>query len=277
MKKILIFLIAPFALMSCEEPYEIRQDESAATVVIEGLLTNNPDLQFIKVSKTADFYSSGHTPRVTDATVFVNDDAGNTIAYVHNPRNHEDSAGYYFPADGFAGEIGRTYKLTVDVGGVIYQAEDKLLPVTPIDSLTIRLDEEERADPEDKDRYYEVLIFATEPQDREDYYLFKFYRNDTLTYENDSDIYYSDDQLLAENIEGIPAPSYFAQNDDARVEAYSLSRQGYVFYNDLSSLLNNDSGGMFGPIPATPRTNLTNGAYGFFQVSAVAIDNIHVE
>lgn len=277
MKKILIFLIAPFALMSCEEPYEIKQDAAEAKIVIEGMLTNNPDLQFVKISKTADFYSSGHTPRVTDATVTVNDDAGNTITYVHNPRNHEDSAGYYFPADGFVGEVGRTYKLTVDVAGVLYEAEDKLLPVIPIDSLSIRLDEEEQADPEDEGRFYEVLIFATEPQDEDNFYLFKFYRNDTIHYENDSDIYYSDDKLLAENIEGIPAPSYFALNDDARVEAYSLSRQGYVFYNDLSGLLNNDSGGMFGPVPATPRTNLSNGALGFFQVSSVAMKDIRVE
>jgi hypothetical protein len=277
MKKILIFLIAPFALMSCEEPYEIKQDEAEANIVIEGLLTNNPDLQFIKISKTADFYSSGHTPRVTDATVTVNDDAGNTIEYIHNPRNHADSAGYYFPADGFVGVIGRTYKLAVDVAGVLYEAQDKLLPITPIDSLTIKLDEEEQADPEDEGRFYEVLLFTTEPQDREDFYLFKFYRNDTLTYDNDSDIYYSDDKLLAEDIEGIAVPSYFALNDDVRVEAYSLSRQGYVFYNDLSSLLNNDSGGMFGPIPSTPRTNLSNNAFGFFQVSAVAMDDIRVE
>lgn len=278
MKKIFIFLISiPVLLTSCEEPYQLKQDAGDVKIVIEGLLTNDPSLQFVKVSRSADFYSSGHTPRVTDATVTVVDDLGTTIDYVHNPRNHQDSLGYYFPVNGFGGELGRTYKLAVNVDGALYEAEDELAPVTPIDSLAVRLDEEERADPEDAGRFYEVLIFATEPQDEDNFYLFKFYRNDTLAYDNDSDIYYSDDKLLAENIDGIPAPSFYAIDDVVRVEAYSLSRQGYVFYNDLSSLINNDSGGMFGPIPATPRTNLSNGALGFFQVSAVAMDDIIVE
>ena len=277
MKKIFIIFLLPIFFLSCEEPYHLEQDETESKVVIEGLLTDRADMQYIKVSRTADFYSSGPSPRITDAQVSVTDDLGNTLLYVHNPRNHADSAGYYFPATPFAGEVGRVYHMTVDIGGTLYEASDKLLSITHIDSLKARIDGEEQADPEDEGRFYEVLIFTTEPQDEDNFYLFKFYRNDTLTYENDSDIYYSDDKLLAESIEGIPAPSFFALNDMARVEAYSLSRKGYVFYNDLSSLINNDSGGMFGPIPSTPRTNLSNGALGFFQVSAVDIADIRVE
>jgi hypothetical protein len=277
MKKIFLFAIVIGTLIACEEPYQIEQDTSDVKIVIEGLLTNRADMQYIKVSRTADFYTAGDAPRVSDALISVTDDLGNVVEYVHNPGNSEDSSGYYFPANPFAGEIGRTYQLSVTVDGVVYNASDKLSSITPIDSLTIRLDAEEQADPEDQGRFYEVLIFVKEPQDEENFYLFKFYRNDSLAYDNHTDIYYSDDKLLQENIDGIPAPSHFAFNDLARVEAYSLSRQGYVFYNDLSSLLNNDSGGMFGPIPATPRTNLTNGALGFFQVSAVSTEEIVVE
>jgi hypothetical protein len=277
MKKIFISVIVMATLVACEEPYHIEQDASEVNIVIEGLLTNREDMQYIKVSRTVDFYTDGDAPRVSDAIVSVTDDLGNVFEYVHNPNNSEDSLGYYFPANPFSGEIGRTYELTVVVDGTTYSASDKLLSITPIDSLTTRLDSEEQADPEDQGRFYEVLIFVKEPQDEENFYLFKFYRNDSLSFDNHTDIYYSDDKLLQENIDGIPAPSHFALNDLARVEAYSLSRQGYVFYNDLSSLLNNDSGGMFGPIPSTPRTNLTNGALGFFQVSAVAIEEIIVE
>ena len=65
------------------------------------------------------------------------------------------------------------------------------------------------------------------------------------------------------------SPIYFAIGDTARVEMYSLSRGGYIFYDDLQGLLTNDGGGMFGSIPAGPRNNLTNGALGFFQVSSL--------
>ncbi len=47
-----------------------------------------------------------------------------------------------------------------------------------------------------------------------------------------------------------------------------ISRDGYLFYNDLNTILNSD-GGMFSPPPANPRSNVTGGALGFFQVSAM--------
>ena len=277
MKNIFILSILALAFVACEEPYHLHEELQDERVVIEALLTNREDMQLVKVSRTSSFYSSGSSPRITNAVVTVTDDLGNVTSYTHNPGGHEDSTGIYLPPAGFAGEIGRTYKLVVAHEGVTYEAEDQLLPVTPVDSLTIDLDEEEQEDPEDEGRFYEVLIFAKEPQDEENFYLFKFYRNDSLARANDSDVYYSDDKLLAGEIDGIPMPVYYAQSDVARVEAFSLSRTGYIFYNDLSGLLNNDAGGMFGPIPATPRTNLSNNALGFFQVSAVSTADIVVE
>lgn len=277
MKNIFILSILALAFVACEEPYHLDEELQDERVVIEALLTNREDMQLVKVSRTSSFYSSGNSPRITNAVVTVTDDLGNVVNYTHNPGGHEDSTGIYLPPPGFAGAIGRTYKLVVSHGGVTYEAEDQLLPVTPVDSLTIDLDEEEQEDPEDAGKFYEVLIFAKEPPDEENFYLFKFYRNDSLARANEADVYYSDDKLLAERIDGIPMPVYYGQNDVARVEAFSLSRTGYVFYNDLSGLLNNDAGGMFGPIPATPRTNLSNNALGFFQVSAVSTADIVVE
>ncbi|HYG03993.1 MAG TPA: DUF4249 domain-containing protein [Chryseosolibacter sp.] len=278
MKNILIVSLIAITFLSCEEPYQLDEElNDGQKMVIEALLTDREEMQFVKVSQTSPFYSSGNSPRIPNATVTVSDNLGNAFSYTHNPGGSDDSIGVYLPPAGFVGVIGRTYKLQVEYDDVVYEAEDQLLPVTPVDSLTIELDEEEQEDPEDAGRFYEVLIFAEEPQDEENFYLFKFYRNDSLSFANDSDIYYSDDKLLAEQIDGIPMPVYFGVSDKAKVEAYSLSRAGYVFYNDLWSLLNNDSGGMFGPIPATPRTNLSNKALGFFQVSAVSMADIIVE
>jgi hypothetical protein len=57
---------------------------------------------------------------------------------------------------------------------------------------------------------------------------------------------------------------------------YSLSRTAYVFYNDLQRLLNND-GGLFSQPPADSRSNLTNGALGFFQASAMDVSTIEIK
>jgi hypothetical protein len=196
--------------------------------------------------------------------------------FVHNPNFHPDSAGYYLAPSSFVGVVGRTYTLTVVADGETYEAEDYLNAVTAIDSLEYGINYDEREDPKEKGKFYEVLMYAKEPQDTKDFYLFKFFRNDSLTVYNPSDIYFSDDKALGEEINGVQAPIYYELGDSARVEMYSISRKGFVFYNDLFNLINND-GGMFSPPPANCRTNLSNGALGFFQVGAVNILGIRIE
>ncbi|MFZ2905091.1 MAG: DUF4249 domain-containing protein [Cyclobacteriaceae bacterium] len=257
---------------SCEKTVLLDLTQMPAKVVIEGVVTDQSGYQFVKVSRTVDFYDSGLTPRVTDAVVSVEDDLGNEILFSHDA----DSAGYYFPVTPFTGEIGRSYTLTVMVDGETYQAEDTMFPVTAIDSLQYRINPDEQDDPKDNGKFYEVLMYAVEPQSSEDYYLFKFFRNDSLKIYSPTDIYFADDKTLGEEINGVPSPVYYAPGDSARIEMYSLSRTGFVFYSDLFNLLNND-GGMFSPPPANSRNNLSNGALGFFQVSAVAISGVKIK
>jgi hypothetical protein len=265
------------ALFSCEETTQLDLRQTPSKIVIEGLVTNQPGYQTVKITRSTDFYGSGKTPRVQDASVRVTDDAGLEFNFIHNPRNHPDSAGIYIPEAAFTGEPGKVYTLHITVDGESYEASDKLLSVASIDSLKFQINENEKDDPKEEGKIYELLVYAREPQDEENFYLFKYYRNDTLIFHNPSDVYYSDDELLAEKIDGVSSPVYYAPNDKARLEFYSLTRNGYVYYNDLSTILNNDGGGMFGPIPSSPRTNLSNGALGFFQVSAVQVKETYIE
>jgi hypothetical protein len=276
MKNIAIIFLMCILLWSCDEPYRLETNLADERIIIEGQVTNRPGYQYVKVTRSGGFYETGETPRVTDAVVQVTDDGGNTFSFVHNPGNKADSIGYYLPASPFAGEVGKTYRLNVAVGEKIYEAEDKMFPVTTIDSLSYRINEDEKDDPKDWDRYYEVLLYAKEPKGTDDYYLFKFYRNDSLKVYNDTDIYFADDETIGENINGVASPVYFTPGDVGRIEMYSLSRTAYVFYNDLQRLLNND-GGLFSQPPADSRTNLTNGALGFFQASALDVSTVEIK
>jgi hypothetical protein len=277
MKPIIIFSLIAFILISCNEPIHLDLDQTTSKIVIKGMVTNKPGYQSVKISRSVDFYANGQMPRVTNAVVTVRDDLGETINFAHNPNSHADSAGIYIPVPPFTGQIGRTYTLTVNVEGQIYEATDELLSVVSMDSVTYQVNEDEEEDPNEEGKIYELLMYMREPQDQNNFYLFKFYRNDTLVYYDDNEIYYTDDELLAENIDGVPSPVYYGINDTSAIEIYSLSRLGYVYYNDLTTVLNNDGGGMFGPIPASPRTNLSNGALGIFQVSAVNSIGIKIE
>jgi hypothetical protein len=276
MKNIFLSTLISVVFFACEEPVQLDVSQGETYVVIEGQVTNAAGHQYVKVTRTADFYASGKTPRVTDAAVVVQDDNGNVFNFVHNPGGKADSTGYYLPATPFLGEIGRTYSLSVSVDGVVYEAQDELLRVTSIDSLSYRINEDEKEDPEDYGKFYEVLIFCKEPQETTDYYLFKFYRNDSLKFDFDTDIYFADDEVLGENIDGVSSPIYYAPGDHARCEIYSISREAFVFYSDLQSLLNND-GGLFSQPPSNSRSNISNGALGFFQASAMHVKEIEIK
>ena len=274
--KLLIFLLSGLIFQSCEKTILLDLDQAPSSIVIEGTLTNENRIHKIKLSRSLDFYQSGAAPRVTDATVYISDDLGNRFDFLHNPEGLSELNGTYFSEVEFAGVIGRTYTLHITSGNESYTAADELLRVTTIDSLSYRLFESNFFLPLPAGKEYEVLVYAKEPQETKDYYFFKFYRNDSLIYASSTDIYFADDLLLGENIDGLASPILYAKGDVARVEMYSLTRNGYLFYNDLFNLLNND-GGMFGSPPVNPRTNLSNNAMGFFQVSAVEKESISIE
>lgn len=276
MKNIFIVILLSVVFMSCEKTVLLDLNQNIPRLVIEGQVTDQPGYQYVKITRTTGFYEEGESPAVEDATVRVTDDLGNEFVFTHNPGNLADSAGIYLPETPFTGVIGRAYKLTVTTDGEVYEAEDAMSQVTSIDSLASRISTDEQDDPKDFGRFYEVLMYAKEPQNSTDYYLFKFYRNDSLKVYNDTDIYYADDEVLGENIDGVPSPIYYAPGDLARVEMYSLTRNGFVFYNDLQSLLNSD-GGLFSQPPSNSRTNLSNGAVGFFQASALEIKEIVIK
>ncbi len=271
---ILVSAIVLFA--SCEKTVLLDLDQTEPQVIIEGVVTDTPGHNYVKVTRSTGFYNQGPTPRITDATVTVTDDEGNSIPFEHYAGEDPDSAGFYLADPAFAGVTGKTYTLTVTADGETFTAVDELRPLVPIDKLDYRVNEDEQDDPEEPGRFYEMLLWVKEPKETRDYYLFKSYRNGVLEYQNDTDIYFADDELIGENIDGIPLPVFFAAGDNARVEVFSLTRSAFVYYRDLQKLLNND-GGLFGTPPANPRGNISGGALGLFQVSAIRSGEVVIE
>lgn len=279
MRILILIISAVIFLASCDEPIKLDLDQTPSRIVIEGQVTDVPGRQFVRVTRSLDFYQSGDAERISTATVKITDDTGESIDLVHNPNGSEDSVGYYVPTGNYLGVVGRVYTMTVVVDGVTYTGSDELFRVTTIDSIGYQTNRFRERDKPSDGKIWELLMYAKEPQDTEDNYLFKFYRNDSLIYTKETDVYIFNDYGIGERIDGVASPVYYAPGDKARVEMYSISRDGYLFYNDLATIMNSD-GGMFSPPPANPRSNITGGALGFFQVSSmtsreITLDSIH--
>lgn len=274
--KVYTFLGLTTLLGACEETVQLDLDQTPPVVTIEGLVTNEEKRHVVKLSRSVGFYEGGLAPAIVDASVTVSTQGGETYAYVHNPENDPRQAGYYFSESPYLGQEGETYLLEVVIDGETFTAQDQLMPVTTIDSLEYGIDEDEFDDPEDPGRFYQVFVYAKEPQDRKDYYLVRVYRNGRELFDNYEDIYYADDEIFGESISGLETPGFYAKGDTAAVAMLSITRNGFLYYNDLFNLLNND-GGMFSPPPVNPRTNLSGGALGYFQASAVSMASILVD
>ncbi len=273
MGKSTIIVLAVFALsFACEKVVELDVQQSTTQMVIEGLLTDRDTTHFVKVSRSIQFYDIGVNP-VTDAIISVSGE-GQTYTYSHNPFDIDSMKGYYFSDVVYAGKVGATYTLDVEVEGVNYSATDTMYYVTSIDSLSIALALNPSEEDEEDDKIYQVLLYANEPKETEDYFQFQFYRNkELIAYPNT--IYVFSDVGLGPTLNGLPSPVLFKEGELASVKIYSLSKEQYLFYSDLANLLNTD-GGMFSPPPANPRNTFTNGALGLWQVSAVSEDSILV-
>lgn len=283
------FVISGF-MMSCDVAIELDLEQAPPQYVVEAKLVFDenlqPDDQYVRLTRSVGFYDNVAPPPVVGAEVKVMT-GQETIAFAAHPN--PDSAGYYFPVMPFEGQIDQAYALEIRVGDDLITATDPLdeLKAT-FDSLTWEKDVEweefmqnnpDFFEDEDFSKVYQVFVYATVEKNiglqNIQSYLFEFIINDTIQNNDGTSIYFADDQLIQENINGLPIDPYARLDDHVEVRVLSISRDVFVFYNDLFNNLNND-GGMFGPIPANLRTNLVGDALGVFQVSMVKKDAITV-
>lgn len=250
-----------FLSLACEKTIPLDPGQTPELYVIEGLITNENTRQQIKVTKSQGFNDAGVSAGVSGAMVVVTDDQGLTMEFT------EAQPGVYKSKVAFAGEIGRTYTLTIEHDQQLFTASEMMNTMGTIDTLLTQIDPEEQADPEEDGRFYDILVFMKEPQETENFYLVKFFRNGQVENFDGEDVYVFDDVAIGENLSALPGPVYYAEGDVARMELFSLSRKAFRFYSDLNANINND-GGMFSSQPANVSTNLEGGAIGYFQVSA---------
>ena len=270
---IILGIIVVTSFSSCEEVINIEVEQAPSQLVIDGLVTDEDTIHVVHISLSAGF--DGTVPvEVKNAIVEVSDNLGNVYNYTHNPEGYDSLAGYYYSDQKYVGVENGIYQLDVTVGNESFTAVDTLRGVTAIDSLSIRIDEQAVNDSENDGKIYQVLLYGQEPQETIDFYYFKFYRDSLL--EVDNNIYVFDDKVLGSSLDGLPSPILFREGELAGVEIYGITRVQFVYLSDLANILNND-GGMFSPPPANPRSNISGGALGFFQVSGLNRASILIE
>lgn len=271
MKKYLFLLLSLCSLASCRELVVLDLPDEPARLVVEAELTDTPGPHSVRLSLTQDYFSEEELPPVTDALVRISDNAGNEETLIQLEPGH-------YITQSLTGVIGRNYKLHISWNQQEYESSGTLLEEAIIDSLDYRYFPE---NPVFSAGYY-IIAHGTIPPDRDNFFRFKVYENDSL-YNGRSDLFIQSDEFLGDTEKlSLRFPYPFGVQDTVALEMYTLNKDMYQYYQELLTLLYND-GGLFSPPPQNPVSNIRNMSnpdqppLGYFQVASVTSGVVIIE
>ncbi|WP_423129511.1 DUF4249 domain-containing protein [Gaoshiqia sp. Z1-71] len=272
MKYAVIIIITILFFQSCTERVDIDLEQAGESrLVVFGEITSDVKAHAVYLTKSMPYFYNEETPVVSGAIVHLSDGTTNT-QLVEDPAN----PGVYLTPDSYAGVPGRTYRLSIEQVDInedgtleSYAAETWMKNVTQVDAVGVTYNS--RWDG------WEVELYADEPGETEDYYLFKVYKNGVLYTDTISNYWTADDRFFNGNrIDGAMV-QYFDEEKDELVEpgdvimleVAGITKEYYDFINALQQEINGKVPIFSGP-SANVKGNISNGALGFFAVMSVS-------
>ena len=286
MKKIEIHTFLPFyyffvasLICSCTAPIDIHTRNSEPVVVIYGCLTNEYKTQYIRITHSSPYFYESDNQAITDAKVKVTSSQGREYAF------DNDVNGYYISQRRFSALPGVTYRLSVEVdanndGNIeMYEAETTPPPIVPADSIEVKTINIMGYN------HHSLVIYMQDPAETDNFYLFRFLINDSISNSRISDLLISNDLLYnGEYINGANI-TFFEDGTDQRVVDRNKDNENFFMVKpgDLIRLqiINIEEGyfnfirdckaekygenPFFGGPPSNIYTNLSNGAVGYFS------------
>lgn len=300
MRKYLIYFILTITL-GCTDEFPVELSSREQKLVVEAVITDQPGPYYVRLTKSKSsfekvnlndlnndgyWFEDGFEP-VLDALVVMYDNEGNIDTLAFSPDTSyyiiKDSAGNiidtsampnekghfrgYYQTNKIKGKVGNTYTLIIQWQRKEYRSTCFMPPVPEIDSVTYEFTEGEVG----KYDYYIPHIWFKDNPYTKDYYLFTGSMGGLVG------IVLSD-KFLKDTFPGLNVfkgiwtewwkHSYPTPGSYYRIELHSITKEIFDFYNALACQVRND-GGVYSPTPASPPTNISNGALGYFRASGV--------
>ncbi len=291
MKNILYTISIVLVFISCDDVVNPTLPEADPILVVDAFITNQNEPQSIFVTRTQPFFEGQFPDKVSNATVFIEDNEGNRFDFIEN-----DSAYTWTPTSGVFGTVGNEYDLTVIVGSETFVSSTRMNRVPEIDSITFVFNESDLIVDED---YFNGEFTATDFVGVGDTYWIKAFKNGEFL-NKPSEINIAYDAAFSRNsVDGVVfiqpiqegvnpfdedpeddnrlLPPYEI-GDDLRVEIHSISEQTFDFLNEVR--IQTDRPGGFAALFDVPLANVSSNilnadedsdamALGFFNVAAV--------
>jgi len=214
----------------------------------------------------------------------IEQNSGKIDTVVIRPSDYDLERNAIYKTNKIQGLPGGTYTIDIKWKDKVYSAKESMTPALKIDSTGYRY---EKALP-GKNGHYVPLIYFKNPSASHPYYLTNIQSRQELDYLTCLSVWYYSifiTEYFTEYVNGIFLEdgydsdwwrnNYYARREyiDGKSQYFfsikisSLSKGAYVYYKQLSESLGQD-GGAYKPSPASAPGNISNGALGYFRVSA---------
>jgi hypothetical protein len=296
---ILSFLLI-LSVSGCVVPYIPEISDKEELIVVQGLITDQPGVNTIKLSKSRPLWNRETLANLKGCLVWITDNEGNS-----DTLKETLTEGVYITNQAkFRGQIGRTYVLHVKTnkafGRLSYESMAmKMNPVPPVDSV-----------------YYVKEVFDLGQKSTEGCRIFlnthdpynqcRFYRwKYTETWEfhlpynvpnrvcwisaESREIFIKNAAILGENrVNGFPLVTIENPVDrlsikySILVNQYSLNEDEYIYWERFRNMAE-QTGGLYDIIPAPVPNNIfcledpSEKTLGYFSVSAISSKRIFIE
>jgi len=263
-----LVVVATIAWQSCTEKIDIKLSSTNTRCVIYGEITTDTTAHKVRITKSADYFINEPPEPISGATISITDGSSTfpLAESVSEPGN------YYTDSDVY-GVPGNTYTLNVsnvdllgDGNLLSYTAYSELKPVSAIDDIVIQFNS-------DYD-FWEIRLWATDPAETEDYYLFKAYINGVLYSDSLNNLSITDDKFFnGNNANGSPVIRVVEEDsikvdDIISLDICGISKDYYNFIIEAQTMTGTQVPMFSGP-PANVRTNINNGALGYFAAYSI--------
>ena len=253
---LVLAIVGGLIFTSCSKIVNINLNTANAQVVIQGYVTDQQNIDTVKLTRTGSYYAPGSYPTINGAIVIISDNTG-----VRDTLKQIDS-GTYVPTS-FIGVPGRTYSLKVLTGGREYDAVSTMPLAVSIDSVVKQSNTSFGGEVQNQ-----IRCFFRDPPSVGHYYMADLIVNDTL-HDSLDNLTLLNDQFVAGNEVNIRIRGYNAiTGDTVTVQLMSIDAATYNYFSVVRSIAAAGNP-VSTAVPQNPPTNIIGGAYGYFSAYTI--------
>jgi hypothetical protein len=250
-----VFLIV--SNTSCKKVIQLDLHESDVKIVVEGIVTNEPGVCKVSLTKSKFFYEDNQFEKISGAQVKVSDNGVDFVLTETSPGIYETHA--------LTGIPGHKYDLRVLVNNQQFTASSVMPQPVSIDTVYVA--------PGPFGEFKFANIGYTDPAATSNNYRFVQYLNGV----KDPAIFWQNDEFtngqkvykqLDTGVDKKDDPRSIKTGDSVTVEMQCIDEAVYKYWYSLHN--GGGQGGGNVAAPANPITNIQGGALGYFSAYSVA-------